>query len=378
MRKPDNTEAGDHISTLIRCVVRGDGTALSPAWPHDVWKSFATACGFHGMTAYLYSTVGRDAFHNCPGDIREALALEARGVATRNMEIASALAKLQIAFRQREIPWLLLKGPAVALTVYGDIGRRSFTDLDILVPPRYAAVASRALEDLAYRNAGTPEGLAFGPVAIARDFECAFVSRDDRRIIIDLHWSLSPRLMKFRAGFGTLWKRRSAIALAGNRIPVPGKVDLAWYLAIHGSRHLWYRWIWVCDLAIAVSQLDPAELLEFERTAIERGNTTCTAAGLAVLAHLRLLSTDCMHIARRLEERSNSRGIGVVRTIAVDSLLHRHAAPSNNTDLPLAHAFMVDSQTASAKYLIGAGLSAASRPGLILGNLKRKLFSSLT
>ncbi len=350
----------------------------APPWNRAQWEDFASVCAFHGVSAYLHSRVGREAWRDAPPEVRESIALEARAVAVRNMEIAGAIGELAASLRSRDVPWLLLKGPAVAIAAYGDIGRRSFGDLDIFVRAEDAPAAGDALRELGYAASKSPEGHAFGAKAVAKDFECAFGLRDDRRIVVDLHWGLAPRIMGFRAPFETLWKRRDSIALGGNDIAVPGRVDLAWYLAIHGSRHLWYRWTWLCDLALVMAQLAPAEVEELKRLAIRRRNPAYVAAALAVLGDAGLLPGGCVRLRGETCAMANAAGLRIVRRIARESLTTRHIPPSNNTELPLAHALMVESPAARARYLMDAGANAVSKPGLVIGSLKRRFTEGST
>ncbi len=60
------------------------------------------------------------------------------------------------ALRGRDLPSVLLKGPAIALWLYGDRGTRAYTDIDLLVPPHRLGAVEDALAPLGFVRTSAP------------------------------------------------------------------------------------------------------------------------------------------------------------------------------------------------------------------------------
>jgi hypothetical protein len=73
------------------------------------------------------------------------------------------------------IPVLLLKGPALSARLYGDLHRRPYRDVDLLVRGKHVAMAMETLQ-------------ALGFVPRRRDYHSQTLARD--AVQVDLHWSL--------------------------------------------------------------------------------------------------------------------------------------------------------------------------------------------
>lgn len=88
-------------------------------------------------------------------------------------------------------------------------------------------------------------------------------TRENEQLIVELHWDVALQL------FGTLhandfWDRLSKQTLNNNTVDVLAAEDLLFSLCIHGSRHLWERLAWICDVAELMSrcQFDWTALLK--------------------------------------------------------------------------------------------------------------------
>ncbi len=156
--------------------------------------------------------------------------------------------------RQRA-PLLAYKGPALALAAFGDITLRRYVDLDVIVRHGDARRAGELLHTLGYSK---PEGLD----RVAREVSAAAAAQPRlhaRRRADDRRAALGGRARAFAAvpiGEG-VWERASAVKLFGTQVRCPSPEDLLLALAVHGTKHLWARLAWVCDVAALVnSQAD--------------------------------------------------------------------------------------------------------------------------
>ena len=81
-------------------------------------------------------------------------------------------------------------------------------------------------------------------------------SRDNHRLIVELHWEVAPHLFASTVDAGTLWQNLVTIDLNGTSVKTLSAEDLLFSLCVHGSRHLWERLGWICDVAELISRHD--------------------------------------------------------------------------------------------------------------------------
>src|SRR5262249_24592825 len=159
---------------------------------------------------------------------------------------ACELLRLFGLFQQRHIPVVVFKGPTLAVSVYGDLALREFSDLDLLVNKADLCKAEEILTASGYQ-ADFPD----------KDYRSAFVGyqgqyafRSNKTgISIDLHWRLSSRGVAFPIQSNEIWPRLKQVTIADRTVPTLAHDDLAIFLAAHGTKEGWRSLGWVCDFA---------------------------------------------------------------------------------------------------------------------------------
>lgn len=162
----------------------------------------------------------------------------------RNFALAQELLEALRLLASHGIPALAWKGPGLAAALYGSFVCRSPADLDVLVE---GAAATRAREILCASGlyvADSPEGSARHCVLRNPGAGICLELQSD----LAARWGLAARGGGSAFDFSGLWRRRMMISLGGGQVACPGFQDLAVLLAVHGARHRWNRWIWVCDM----------------------------------------------------------------------------------------------------------------------------------
>ena len=114
------------------------------------WHGLIAAAVDHGLIGPLYSTVSQ--IGPIPGEIVSVIRAHYLAQVAQNFHLTTALSEIVRNFRAAGIEVAVLKGPAVALMVYGGIAQREFTDLDLLVHPEDFKRAQCVLEGLGYRS----------------------------------------------------------------------------------------------------------------------------------------------------------------------------------------------------------------------------------
>lgn len=175
--------------------------------------------------------------------IPDGLAEDCSAIAQTNMMLTGMMTHLVRRFREEAIPLVVLKGPILAMQLYGDLGMRRSRDIDLLILPEDL----RRVRDLLIKEGFTPETHEEGHIydlLLATDKE---IKLHKAGIMVELHWRATP--IKDMFPMDPQWiKAPHFVTLAGEQVPVlPPDVDLV-YLANHAARHIWFRLFWLVDI----------------------------------------------------------------------------------------------------------------------------------
>ena len=220
----------------------------------------------HGVMPLLYRglrAVQRDVV---PREIMDQLQKYFLANAGRNIFFTEALRHLLHLLEAHGIPGIPYKGPALAASIYGDIALRQFSDLDILVRKQDVLKCQDIMISEGYR----PD-FQLTDVNVKHYLRCRnelSFTRNDGRVIVELQWEIVPRYFSVSIPYEYLWNgtHRSSRSGLGFRAISP-EVELI-ILCVHGTKELWARLLWVCDVAefIRVNQeLDWDWVIELAR-----------------------------------------------------------------------------------------------------------------
>ncbi len=167
------------------------------------------------------------------------------------------LAEIIGAFQKEGIKSLVLKGPALAHTVYPDAALRPYCDLDLLVHPDQMVEARQILEHLDYRCLGKR-------YEFSKEFfhDEVFIPCHGRgRFTVELHWTLWE-LHPLNGGdsddradtlFKNALKIRSPDFIFETLQPVDALIHAATHLILKHGRRMQLNWIY--DIALLAHQL---------------------------------------------------------------------------------------------------------------------------
>ena len=226
---------------------------------HD-WTSLLHLAEHHGILPLVARNLTTYA-PRLPLEIAQILQSSYETNLRRNLWFASELSRVHQHFEQSQIPAIAYKGPVLAESAYGDIGLRTFSDLDLLVSPAAFVRAKLALKEIGYRPSQE------FPPAIERFFlhtgyERSFDSAAGKNLL-ELQWSLLPRFyaVDFEScdfAFNDLLARATPVEICGRMICGLSPEDSLLALSVHAAKHLCTRLIWVADIAqtLHFSQID--------------------------------------------------------------------------------------------------------------------------
>jgi hypothetical protein len=220
------------------------------------WNYLLLLARRHAIIPLLYRHLERQASELVPSPVLAQLKLQHQQNSARNTILAAELCRIIDLFNEHDIETIPYKGPALALFAYGDLALRRFVDLDVIIKKQNVAVARDLLLGEGYTLA-KPLTPAQQELLLRTQHNLQF-ARDNRHLLLELHWEVAPHLFAVSVQENELWQNLTTMNLNGHEVKTLRAEDLLFSLCVHGSRHLWERLGWICDIAelIARHELD--------------------------------------------------------------------------------------------------------------------------
>lgn len=216
------------------------------------WEYLLLLARRHSVVPLLYLQLERHASDLVPHEKLSQLKKHYLENSARNTILTAELCRLITLFAGFGIEAIPYKGPVLALFAYDNVSLRRFVDLDIIVNKNDVLKAREILLAHGY----TPSkslSLSQQDLLLRTQHNLQF-SRDSHRLIVELHWEVAPHLFASTVDADTLWKNLVTIDLNGTQVKTLSAEDLLFSLCVHGSRHLWERLGWICDVAELISR----------------------------------------------------------------------------------------------------------------------------
>lgn len=225
----------------------------SVPWPAETdWDEVIAVAERHGVLVMLSRKVAS-----------EPLLAAARPLTERAFVLTRQLRMLVNELTSAGIEVLPIKGPVLAATAYGDPAMRGASgDLDLVVRQRDFEPAIARLLAAGYTR---HEGAIDDHDHEQWESEAHLLPSFLPATMVELHTDLIGNFHTAPVDLDAVLSRCRTMTLFGVPMRVTAAEDLLLYLCLHGSRHLWSRLLWVCDidaLIRAESQLDWDALLE--------------------------------------------------------------------------------------------------------------------
>lgn len=211
------------------------------------WGRVDALAGFHNLRPQLHALLSKAGWRNVPRGTADRLRSSFRRNLISNLAMTRELLRLVALLEQSAVPALPVKGPVLAAQAYDDISRRSFCDLDLMIPPASLPPAVGILRGSGYR----PEIELAGPAweRFARGERCLQLRHRGHGISVELQWGMLPGYLDWPYDFHGLWQRRRAVVVERRTVPALADQDSVVFLCLHGFKHGWDRLALVSDLA---------------------------------------------------------------------------------------------------------------------------------
>ncbi|MBE9213102.1 nucleotidyltransferase family protein [Plectonema cf. radiosum LEGE 06105] len=215
------------------------------------WQYLTQTADRHGVLSLVYSRLN----NICPQALPESVLNQWRRnfqyVAQRNLFLTGELVNLLKLLKEKNIVALPYKGPILASLIYKNVALRRFGDLDIIVQEkdifavRELLIAQGYLPKIEMTDAELVKYLN-SKTEHTYDF-----IHNDKNVFLEIHWRIAPKYITPIAA-KDLWEDLEPFSLAGttiNNLPLECWLPI---LCVHGSRHMWERLSWLCDIATLI------------------------------------------------------------------------------------------------------------------------------
>ena len=188
------------------------------------------------------------------------------------LSLVTALKQTREALAGGDVPFVVLKGPPLAVRAYGDGAARVGFDIDVLVRRSDRDRAAAALEAAGFR---CRSGAVARALIQRGHFHLVFNPPARVNALVELHWELVDRANLYRIDEDAAWTGVRTDASCGVPVGTLGAAEELVYLCLHAAKHAflngaalgagvpddWYvrpesgnRLIWLVDIARLVER----------------------------------------------------------------------------------------------------------------------------
>ena len=218
------------------------------------WDYLLQLARRHAVVPLLYLNLAREVVDLIPPPFLAKLKLQYQQNAARNAVLTHELCQLIELLSEAGIEAIPYKGPALAQFAYGHPALRRFVDLDLIVRKQDVLRARDLLLDEGYTLSRSLTPVQ-QDVLLRTQHNLQF-ARDNRRLLLELHWEVAPHLFASSVQENELWQNLTTITINSHELNALAAEDLLFSLCVHGSRHLWERLGWICDIAELIARHD--------------------------------------------------------------------------------------------------------------------------
>lgn len=212
------------------------------------WEYLIERADLHCVTPLLNRSLNMVSPDAIPPQALMPIRQRVREIAQSNLHLTGELLRLLTVFDQQGIPIIPFKGPTLAMQAYGDIALRPFGDLDVLIQAQDLMPARELMLAQGYQPLPEAPGFTLTMAHTKRCHEYSLISPDGQ-IRFELQWAVMQEPFAFPANIQRWWEQAATMSIGGRTLARLAPEHLLLLLCAHGSKHLWERLFWICDIA---------------------------------------------------------------------------------------------------------------------------------
>lgn len=218
------------------------------------WNYLFQLARRHSVVPLVYTQLQKHASDLVPHEHLNQFKKNYQENVARNLVLTSELARIITSLSEAGVDSVPFKGPVLALFAYNDLALRRFVDLDVIVRKQDVFKSRDALMSLGYavsRSLSSDQEDLLLRTQHSVQFEL-----ENRRILVELHTEVASHLFASSVSADDLWRQLITVQLNHLNVNSLSAEDLLFSLSVHGSRHLWERLCWICDVAELIRRHD--------------------------------------------------------------------------------------------------------------------------
>lgn len=284
------------------------------------WHRLIDQALAEGVMPSVYRFLADHWIDRVPEPAMRELRFHFQGNALHNRLLTGELCRLTAILESHGVAPVAFKGPILALTGYGDVAMRQFSDLDVLV--RHSEM--QRMIGLLDEQGFSPQ--SSNPAIVTDGFfqasEDAFI-KPGAMAVIDVHWNLMPRYFPFAPDSELVHRRSVRLRLEDGEVSMPALHDQMLITCVHGTKHGWPSLGAIADVAALVRIENGYDWPALYGEATELGSLPMLLLGLK-------LAYEALAAPVPLEAIEMARREPIVAALAprlLDSLFSRREAP---------------------------------------------------
>lgn len=198
----------------------------------------------HGIYPLLYKTVRFLHPGSLSAETDTLFKQHNMAITQHNMLMSAELLQLMHLFEVNNIDAMAFKGPVLGELAYGSVSLRQYGDLDILIKKDDIEKSISLLLERGY----TPE-IELGKSTLKTFYRCVnVIGMQKGAVRVEIHWELLSKNYAIDWEEEKLWRESETIEINRKAIKMLSFENHILYLCAHGSKHLFERLEWICDI----------------------------------------------------------------------------------------------------------------------------------
>ena len=239
---------------LLLCCVR---TSIDPETSERIktllqkdidWDYLLETATKQGVRPLLYRSLNTTFPEAVPQAILGQLRDYFHANALRNLVLTKELLNLLKLFEANEIPVIPFKGPVLAVSAYGNLALREFSDLDILVHKQDFLKAKDLLISQGHRQICSYQEI-YSSEEEVEYFQQAHLSGKDGKVGVDLHYEITTINFFLSLDPEPMWDRLQPVSLADMQVLTFSPEDTLLILCLNGTKEYWRSLERICSVA---------------------------------------------------------------------------------------------------------------------------------
>lgn len=216
------------------------------------WEYLYSSAQDHGLSSLLYSRLNSLFPEAIPTDYAQKLREHFLWSTIRNQSLFEELGRVLGLLENEGIPVIPLKGPYLALKLYGDLALRWSSDLDIMVRKVDTERAKEVLLANGYESSlELTEKQKRIYLRTAQDYNLLSKTVG---IILELHWYLVPNYFSLPVNYEDLWKGARRQKIHGATALSFALEDELFILCLEACKDSFRRVSRLCDIAAMITR----------------------------------------------------------------------------------------------------------------------------